>query len=191
MLWSIVYRLALRVLGSYMWIEGIELKKIDIAQKIRLHCAIQLFDICFKIDSSKDAALFYVAKCYQTLEKHEKSLAYFKKVWERGSYNESLFRELETEYLILGRYEEGLQSAIKHVSEHPKAAGAHAQLAMFLLFLKRIDNAYDSAQRATSLDTNDAYVNGIYKYIMDVKSGTIAIPDKVLPDGTIFAPKQK
>lgn len=95
--------------------------------KLFLLLAILLYRMsyCF---NKKNGAIFFVAKCYQSLGNHEKALRFLKLTWETAAFSPILFKELGTTCLRLGKYEEGLQFAQKEVSEYPASAEANAKL---------------------------------------------------------------
>lgn len=181
-LYNIYYELAYKLAGKYFLLDTIN-KRWRLFKKQRLQLAIILYSKCYEVNPNKNAPILFIAKCYQALGNHVMALEYLKKAWETASYNNTLFKEIETECCFLGRHEEGLQYALKSVSEYPNDAGFHAQLAIFLLLLKRIEDAYKTIEKAKSLDRNDKFVNGVYKYIVDVRSGKKQIPDKLPLNG--------
>lgn len=151
--------------------------------KWKLSTAIRLYGIHYFIDRNKNGALLFTGKCYQSLCNHKIALRYFKKLWETDPFNSICFKEIGTECLALERYEEGLQYAIKEVSQYPKNADSHANLSLLLLLSKKIDEAYNAIQRAKEIDNKSSFVNDIYQYVSDVKLGKKPIPKRLLPSG--------
>lgn len=155
------------------------------SERFVLKMAINLFKFYYKREPSKNGALLFIGKCYQALKNHEKALEYLKKLWDTDPYNAICFREIGTECLSLGRYEEGLQYALKETSQYPNNADSQANLALILLLLKRLPEADEVIERARKIDEKSQFVDGIYKYIKDVKMGNKPFPDKLTPDGRL------
>ena len=153
--------------------------------KWRLNTAIRLYGAHYLMDRTKNGALLFIGKCYQSLGSHEKALEYFKKLWETDPFNSICFKEIGTECQSLERYEEGLQYAIKEVSQYPKDLEARANMSVLLLLSKKVDEAYSVIQKAREMDSNSSIINGIYSYVSDVKIGKKPVPEKLLPDGRL------
>ncbi len=129
----------------------------SIMGRLRLKTAIFLYDIVYK-SKGQDGALFFAGKCYQSLEDHSKALEFFKKAWETASFSPVLFKEIGTTCLELKRYDEGLQYALKEVSQFPNDADSHANLALFLCHLGRMQEASEEIQRAKALGKSTQFI---------------------------------
>lgn len=182
----IIWKGANKLCYPYLFIGNIKPKEINsIVDKLKLHFAVNLFNMHYHMDNSKNGSLLFAGKCYQSLGDHKIALEYFKKLWETDPYNLISFKEIGTECLTLEEYEEGLRYALKEVSQYPKNADSNAQLALLLLLSKRVDEAYNSIRRAKELDDKSSLVNDIYNFISEVKAGKKPIPTKLLADGRL------
>jgi len=141
----------------------------SLVARFRLETAINLYLIDY--NRKKDsAALFFIAKCFQSLENFEEALNYFKKVWEVSPFNQILFKEICTTCLKMADYEEGLRFALKEVSQFPNNPESKANLAYFLLKNNREDDAIRVSNEAYEMDKTNEYVIRVYNLIRNNKT---------------------
>ena len=113
-----------------------------------------------------NGSLFFIGKCYQALGNHRMALRYFKNAWDTDSYNAILFKEIGTECMASGQYEEGLRYALKEVSEYSNNGESVAQLAQLLLLNNKTEEARATILRAKALDDKNEFIDYVYKKIL-------------------------
>lgn len=156
---------ALNLSKSYLFIGG-EPKKSPqkLIAKVHLYISIKLFQVSYS-QNRLNGALFYVGKCFQSLNDHENALKYFKRAWDTDPFNSILCKEIGTTCLKMESYEEGLQYALKEVSQFPNDSEAKANLAFFLYKNNRLKEAKKVSSEAKNMDLYNNYILEIYEML--------------------------
>lgn len=159
--WQIAHQLS----KPYLFIGGTPKKNPrTLWAKAILKIVIVLFRIHYK-HNRQNGALFFIAKCFQSLGNFEKALDYFKKAWETDPFNPILCKEIGTCCLELERFEEGLKYALKEVSQFPSNPESRANLAYFLYKNNRFEEGKKVMQEAYNMDKNNSYVGNVFEII--------------------------
>ncbi len=167
---TLLWKIASRIADPYVDVQGrAPQSSLSLIGGIRLKIAINLLKRLSR-KSKGDTSLFLLGKCYQALGNYEQALIHFKRTWETSAFSPILLKEICTACLDLEKYEEGLQYALKEVSEFPRNAEAKANLAYFLYKNNRNDEAKKVVAEAYEMDKGNQYVSRIYNGLTNKNS---------------------